>query len=82
MGMLKGLVERVGGASVFYRSPRAPDEVPLPGFPNLIRRKDLAPNEKGAGIFGFQRTGDENAEGGLDALADHVLTSTTTGRPG
>ena len=71
MGMLKGLVEKAGGGSVVYRSPRAQDETPLPGFPNLIRRKELAPNDKGAGIFGFERVGDENAEGGLEQLADH-----------
>jgi NADH-quinone oxidoreductase subunit G len=71
MGMLKGLVEKVGGGSVVYRSPRAQDETPLPGFPNLIRRKELAPNDVGAGIFGFQRVGNENGEGGLEGLADH-----------
>jgi len=81
MGMLKALVERLGGGDVVYRSPRAADETPLPGFPNLIRRKELAPNDQGAGIFGFGRVGDENAEGGLDGLADHDGVLIVVGDP-
>ncbi|MGW8266761.1 MAG: 2Fe-2S iron-sulfur cluster-binding protein [Longimicrobiales bacterium] len=81
MGMLKGLVEKVGVGTVVYRSPRASDETPLPGFPNLIRRKELAPNDRGAAIFGFERVGDENAEGGLDALTDHDGVLLVVGDP-
>jgi len=81
MGMLKGLVEAIGGGEIGYRSPKAGDEVPLPGFPNLIRRKDLAPNDKGAKIFGFSRTGDDNAEGGLEELAGHEGVLIVAGDP-
>jgi NADH-quinone oxidoreductase subunit G len=81
MGMLKALVERLGGGEVVYRSPRADDEIPLPGFPNLVRRKELAPNDAGAEIFGFGRLGDENAEGGLDAMADHDGVLIVVGDP-
>ena len=54
-----------------FRSPRAPDEVPLPGFPTLVRRRDLAPNVDGAGILGFKRTGSDDGSGGLEDAADH-----------
>ena len=58
-------------AARLFRSPRAPDEEPLPGFPLLIRRRDLAPNVDGAGLLGFQRAGDDQGEGGLDDVAGH-----------
>ena len=53
------------------RSPRTHDEDPLPGFPLLVRRRDLAPNVDGAGLLGFERTGDDEAKGGLDNVAGH-----------
>ena len=81
MGMLKGLMVAIGGGDIVYRSPRASDETPLPGFPNLIRRKDLAPNVKGAELFGFGRVGDDNAEGGLAELADHDGVLIVAGDP-
>lgn len=81
MGMLKGLVEALGGGDITYRSPRAEDEIPLPGFPNLIRRKELAPNDKGAELFGFSRTGDEKGQGGLETLADHDGLLVVAGDP-
>jgi len=81
MGLLKGLVDQLGGGTVVYRSPRAGDEIPLPGFPNLIRRRELAPNDRGAEIFGFERVGDENAEGGLEALGDHDGVLIVAGDP-
>ena len=71
MGMLKALVDALGGGEIMYRSSRAQDETPLPGFPTLIRRKDLAPNVRGAEIFGFNRVGGDNAEGGLDSMTNH-----------
>jgi NADH-quinone oxidoreductase subunit G len=71
MGLLKGLVGASGGGEIMYRSPRAEDEVPLPGYPILVRRKDLAPNVNGAEIFGFQRVGDEEGKGGLEEAAGH-----------
>ena len=54
-----------------FRLPRAADEDPLPGFPLLVRRRDLAPNVDGAGLLGFERTGDDEAKGGLDDVAGH-----------
>jgi NADH-quinone oxidoreductase subunit G len=81
MGMLKALVEEMGGGDVVYRSPRAPDEAPLPGFPTLVRRRELAPNDRGAGIFGFERVGDDNAEGGLEGLAGHDGVLIVVGDP-
>lgn len=54
-----------------FRSPRAQDEEPLPGFPLLIRRRDLAPNVDGAGLLGFERAGDDQGKGGLEGAADH-----------
>ena len=54
-----------------FRSPRAPDEDPLPGFPTLVRRRDLAPNVEGAGILGFERAGGDDGSGGLDEVAGH-----------
>jgi NADH-quinone oxidoreductase subunit G len=80
MGMLKGLLGHLGG-DVVYRSPRAPDETPLPGFPLLIRRKELAPNGRGAEIFGFERVGDEEATGGLEEIARHGGVLIVVGDP-
>ncbi len=71
MGMLKGFVEALGGGEVVYRSPRTDEEIPLPGYPLLIRRKDLAPNVNGAEAMGFRRVGDDNAEGGLEEVSGH-----------
>ena len=70
---LAALGEDVSGAVVhrIYRSPRAPDEVPLPGFPLLVRRRDLVPNAEGAGLLGFERVGDDDGGGGLDDVAGH-----------
>ena len=66
----------VGGAAGdlsarVFRSPRAEDEVPLPGFPSLVRRRDLVPNVDGAGLLGFERCGDDGAGGGLEDVAGH-----------
>ncbi len=69
LGMLKRLAEALGGGRLLYRSRRAEDETPLPGFPTLTRRRDLAPNVHGAELLGFERVGDDAGEGGLDALA-------------
>ena len=54
-----------------FRSPRAADEDPLPGFPLLVRRRDLAPNVDGAALLGFERAGGDDATGGLDDAAGH-----------
>jgi hypothetical protein len=71
MGLLKGLVDASGGGEIVYRSLRAPDEIPLPGYPILVRRKDLAPNVNGAELFGFRRVGDDEGKGGLEEAAAH-----------
>jgi predicted molibdopterin-dependent oxidoreductase YjgC len=81
MGLLRALVEALGGGEIVYRSPRAPDEVVLPGFPALARRKELAPNGKGAGIQGFVRVGDDEARGGLEGVAGHEGVVLVVGEP-
>ena len=70
LGALREFVEQLGGGDIVYRSPRAPDEVPLPGFPVLTRRRDLAPNRRGAELLGLRRVGSDEATGGLDEVAD------------
>jgi len=65
LGALRTLLHQVGGGTGQYRSERAVDSVPLPGFPKLVRRQDLAANTRGAEIFGFTRTGDDDGRGGL-----------------
>ncbi len=61
------LVARVarilGEVQAVYRSARAPDEVPCPGFERLARRRDLAPNVRGLDILGFTRAGNDEGEG-------------------
>lgn len=81
MGLLKALVIELGGGEGVFRSPRSDEEVPLPGFPVLTRRRDLAANVRGAEILGFTRVGDEDARGGLDALADHEGILVVSGDP-
>jgi NADH-quinone oxidoreductase subunit G len=71
MGLLKALVEALGGGEILYRSPRAEDELPLPGYPLLVRRRDLAPNVRGAEILGFRRVGSDDSLGGLEEVGDH-----------
>ncbi len=81
MGLLKALVAALGDGSVDYRSPRTEGEVPLPGFPLLARREDLAPNVNGAEIFGFNRIGEDDAQGGLQALKAHDGVLLVVGDP-
>ena len=69
LGALSELVELLGGEDIVYRAPRAPGEVPLPGFPLLARRRDLAPNTRGAELLGMRRAGGDDATGGLDEIA-------------
>ena len=69
LAALRELVERIGGGDIVYRSARASDEVPLPGFPMLARRRDLAPNTRGAELLGMHRVGGDDAGGGLDKVA-------------
>ena len=72
MGILAALVEKMGGGDIVYRSPRADDVVPLPGFPSMARRKELDPNVNGAEALGFTRVGGDDGSGGLDQIADHA----------
>jgi NADH-quinone oxidoreductase subunit G len=71
LGALAALVDALGVGEIVYRSPRADEEVALKGFPQLARRKDLAPNTTGANLLGMSRVGDDDASGGLEAVADH-----------
>ncbi len=71
LAALRRLVDALGGGEIEYRLPRAEEEVPLPGFPKLSRRRDLAPNARGAEILGMTRVGDDEGTGGLEAAAAH-----------
>ncbi len=72
LGAVRALVDHMGGGEIVYRSPRAPDETPLKGYPKLVRRRDLAPNVNGAELLRMKRVGDDQAAGGLDSLATHT----------
>ena len=71
LAALRRLVDALGGGEIVYRSPRADQEIPLPGSPTLARRRDLAPNGKTAEILGMRRVGDDTAQGGLEGWGDH-----------
>ncbi len=71
LGALAELVGALGGGETVFRSPRAQEELVLKGFPKLARRKDLAPNVKGAELLGMRRVGDDAGAGGLDSVAEH-----------
>ena len=79
LGALRELVELLGGGDIVYRSARAPDEIPLPGLPVLARRRDLAPNTEGAELLGIRRVGDDDATGGLEAVASATGTVVVLG---
>ena len=68
---LHDLVTLLGGGEIVYRSPRSQEEVPLPGYPQLIRRQDLSPNCGAAERLGMRRVGGDDATGGLEQIADH-----------
>ncbi len=71
LGTLQALVDVLGGGEIVYRLPTAETERPLPGYPNLARRRELAPNGRGAELLGMERVGDGAGEGGLEGIADH-----------
>ncbi|MEX0935690.1 MAG: molybdopterin-dependent oxidoreductase [Gemmatimonadota bacterium] len=71
LAALRAVVESLGGGDIVYRSRRAEDEVPLPGFSQLVRRRDLTPNARGAEILGATRVGDDGATGGLEEVSTH-----------
>jgi NADH-quinone oxidoreductase subunit G len=57
MYVLRKLMDRLGNQGGQFRVETGPEQV-LSGFPKLALRKDRAPNARGAGILGFQRSGD------------------------
>jgi NADH-quinone oxidoreductase subunit G len=69
LGALRRVVDALGGGEILFRSPRTDEEIPLPGFPALVRRMDLAPNLRGAELVGARRVGGDDATGGLEGLA-------------
>jgi NADH-quinone oxidoreductase subunit G len=71
LGALAELVGALGGGETVFRSRRAEDEIVLKGYPSLARRKDLAPNVKGAELLGMKRVGNEGGHGGLESVASH-----------
>jgi len=72
LGMARALMETAGGGTGAFRMPMAGDEIPLKGFPSLARRRELAPNGAGARALGYTRTGDDDASGGLEEVANHT----------
>ena len=68
------LVRALGGGELVFRSPRAEEEIPLPGFSELTRRRDLVPNRQGAEILGLERVGADDGTGGLDGWEEHEGT--------
>jgi NADH-quinone oxidoreductase subunit G len=74
LGALAHLVRALGGGEIVFRSSRAEEEIPLPGFPRLTRRRDLAPNRAGAEIFGMVRVGEDDATGGVEGWGTHEGT--------
>ncbi len=69
LGAVVALAQALGGEGGVFRSPRAAEEIPLPGFPKLRRRKDLAPNRKTAELLGMTRVGNDDGTGGLEGQA-------------
>ncbi|MBR9991090.1 MAG: molybdopterin-dependent oxidoreductase, partial [Gemmatimonadetes bacterium] len=55
-GMLAKLAATIGDSTLTFRSERAAEEIPLPGFDKLARRRDLAANVRGLEVLGFTRT--------------------------
>jgi NADH-quinone oxidoreductase subunit G len=54
-GMLARLGELLGGAAMSFRAARAAEEIVMPGFPKLARRRDLAANVRGLQVLGYDR---------------------------
>jgi NADH-quinone oxidoreductase subunit G len=53
--MLARLAGLLGGGTMTFRAERAAEEIVMPGFPKLARRRDLAANVRGLEVLGFQR---------------------------
>ncbi len=71
LAALRAVVDHLGGGPIEYRLPRAADEDVLAGMPTLARRRELAPNGRGADLMGLTRVGDDTGRGGLDDTAAH-----------
>lgn len=71
LAALRRLIDALGGGDIVFRSRRSDEEIPLKGFPNLARRKDMVPNRNGAEVTGAKRVGDDEGRGGLDDVANH-----------
>lgn len=71
LGALAELVGALGGGEIVYRCARAESEIVLKGFPRLARRRDLAPNVRGAELLGMKRVGGDDAAGGLEHVSGH-----------
>jgi NADH-quinone oxidoreductase subunit G len=71
LAALKALVEELGGGEIVFRMPRGEDEIVLKGFPTLARRRDLAPNGRGAELLDMKRVGADDGTGGLDGVSGH-----------
>jgi NADH-quinone oxidoreductase subunit G len=54
-GMLARVAAALGSATLTYRSERAAEEIVLPGFDKLARRRDLAANVRGMEVLGYKR---------------------------
>ncbi|HUF50300.1 MAG TPA: molybdopterin-dependent oxidoreductase [Longimicrobiales bacterium] len=62
-GMLAQVAAALGGGTLAFRAERAAEEIVLPGFPQLARRRDLAANVRGLQVLGFQRAADALSAG-------------------
>ena len=71
LGAVTRLIGVLGGGAAVFRSPRAAEEVALPGYEGLARRRGLAPNDQGAELLGCIRVGDDAGQGGVGDLMDH-----------
>jgi NADH-quinone oxidoreductase subunit G len=54
-GLLGRAATVLGGGKLVFRTAQAADEVPCPGFPKLVRRRDLSANPRGLEVLGYQR---------------------------
>ncbi len=71
LAAVRALVDHLGGGVVEYRLRVAPDEDVLEGMPFVARRRELAPNHRGAELVGAARVGGDDGRGGLDEAGDH-----------
>ena len=72
-GLLARLAAVLGNTTPVFRSEKADDEIVMPGFPHLARRRDLAANVRGLEALGFKRVGDDSGNGGLPATGGKVV---------